>query len=153
MKLHKSLFFGFLYLTAASLTAQNIYIYSEQALEFGDFTVAEAGGTVTISSNGERSSSGTTQLLNSTYHPAVFRISTDNPNPMQVLVEITREALSNSEGTSMVLTSVSSATDVYMLQAGKPTKIVIGGTIQMNSQNFSSGAFFGNISITVTRNE
>lgn len=153
MKLHISLFLVFLYLMAANLTAQNIYIYPEQALEFGDFTASDAGGTVTISSNGDRSSTGTTQLLNSTFHPAVFRISTDSTSAMEILVEVFREALINSEGTSMVLASVSPSSQIYILQAGKPVKVVVGGTVQIDSENFSSGAFFGNISITVTQNE
>ncbi len=152
MKPLKTIFLGLLFLIAANLSAQNFYIYPEQALEFGDFIVAGTGGTVTVTNSGMRSSSGTIQLLNSEYYPAIFTISTDNPAPINIIVEVSREALINSEGTTMMMASVSTIADTYTIQIGKPVQIKIGGTIQVNSGVFSPGEFQGNISITVSPN-
>lgn len=152
MKPLKLIFLGFLFLTVGNLPAQNIYIFPEQPLEFGGFSVANAGGTVTISNSGERFSSGTVQLLNSNYHPAIFQISTDNTTPVEVIVEVSREPLMNTEGTAMIIASVSDIADTFTIQAGKPVKVKIGGTIQMNSGDYSPGTFNGNISLTVIPN-
>lgn len=152
MKPLKMIFLGLLFLLAANLSAQNIYIYPEQALEFGDFIVADNGGTVTVTNTGMRSSSGTVQLLNSEYYPAIFTISTDNLTPIGIRVEVSKEVLMNAEGTAMMMASVSPTANTYTIQAGKPVQVKIGGTIQMNSGVFSPGEFQGNISITVNPN-
>lgn len=152
MKPLESLFLGLLFFMAVNLPAQNIYIFPEQALEFGAFTVAEAGGTVTVSEAGERSSSGTIQLLNSDHHPAVFTISTDHPTPIEVIVEVLREPLVNADGTAMLMASISPAEETYILQAGKPVQVKVGATIQLNSGANSAGEFQGNVSINVIPN-
>ncbi|HER39720.1 MAG TPA: DUF4402 domain-containing protein [Salinimicrobium catena] len=152
MKPLKSIFFGLLFFLSATLSAQNIYIYPEQPLQFGAFTVAAAGGTVTVSAAGERTSSGTIQLLNSEHHPAVFTISTDHPTPIEVIVEVSREPLINSDGTAMLMASISPAEETYILQAGKPVQVKVGATIQLNSGANSAGEFQGNVSINVIPN-
>ena len=152
MKPLKMIFLGLLFLLAANLSAQNIYIYPEQALEFGAFTVGEAGGTVTVSEAGERTSSGTIQLLNSEYHSAIFTISTDQSTPIEVTVEVSREPLVNADGTAMIMASVSPAAETYILQAGKPVQVRVGATIQLNSGANSAGEFQGNVSINVIPN-
>ncbi len=149
MKLLKNIFFGLLFFLVVNLSAQNIYIYPEQALEFGAFTVAEAGGSVTVSESGDRSSSGTIQLINSEHHPAIFTISTDYPTPMEVIVEVSREPLVNAEGTAMLMASVSPVAKTHIIQAGKPVQVKVGATIQLNNGAHSAGAFQGNISIHV----
>lgn len=152
MNLLKKVFLCLIFLVVTNLPAQNIYIYPEQPLEFGDFTVAEAGGTVTVSNVGMRSSSGGIQLLNSVHHPAIFRVTTDHPEPIEVLVEVSREVLVNAEGTAILMASVSPNARTYIVQAGKPVQVKVGGTIQMGSGVSSPGEFQGNISITVIPN-
>ena len=152
MKPLQLLFLGLLFFTAGNLVAQNIYIYPEQSLEFGNFTVPNGGGTVPITDSGDRYSTGTIQLLNSIYHPAIFQISTDNITPLEVIVEVSREPLVNSEGTAMIMASVSPVADTYTIQAGEPAQVKIGGTIQMNTSDYTPGKFQGNISITVIPN-
>lgn len=152
MKPLKSIFFGLLFFLAGTLSAQNIYIFPEQALEFGAFTVAEVGGTVTVRESGDRTSSGTIQLLNSEYHPAIFTISTDNPTPVEVIVEVSREPLVNADGTAMLMASVSQMAEKYILQSGKPVQVRVGATIQLNSGANSAGEFQGNVSINVIPN-
>lgn len=152
MKQLESIFLGFLFLISGELLAQNFYVYPSQALEFGVFTIAGKGGTVTISDTGERSSSGTVQLLNSNFHPAIFQITTDSTAPIEVFLEISVEVLTNAEGTATLRTSVSPVEKTYILQEGKPVQVKVGATIQLNSGANSSGEFQGNISINVFPN-
>lgn len=152
MKPLKWIFLGFLLLTAGELLAQSIYVYPLQALEFGNFTVAGKGGTVTISNTGERSSSGRVQLLNSNFHPAVFKITTDSTVPIEVFVEVSMEVLMNTEKTAILRPAGPTVEKNYIIQAGKPIQIQVGATIQLASGTISSGDFQGNISLTVIPN-
>lgn len=147
---------GFLLLLVTNLMGQNIYVYADQELNFGEFYLSNnARGEVTISKTGDLTSSGNINLLNSTHHPAVFMISTDSLEPIKVEVEAFVQKLHNQEGNEMYITLLSFEPMVYLLQAGFPVQISVGATLILNSAiASSSGNYRGSISLSVnTLNE
>lgn len=141
----------FLSLMAVTSPAQNIYITTEQDLNFGEFFMSgPAGGTIQISDSGAWNSSGEIQLLNPSHQPAVFLLSTDSPTPVEVQVETPSTNLTNAYGKKMILQLNSPGFTSHTIRLGVPKRITLGGTLSMDAEiGNSPGAYSGSILIRV----
>lgn len=147
---------GLMLFVFTNTTGQNIFVYAEQELNFGEFYLSnDSRGEISITHTGEWTASGNINLLNSTHHPAVFIISTDSRVPIKVEVEAFVQKLRNPKGNEMQINLQNFKPLVYILQAGLPVQIVVGGTLIVNSKAASSsGDYRGSISLSIhTLNE
>lgn len=131
----------------------DVQVSTEQFLNFGAFTVGDAGGTVNVDHTGTRTWTGDVTLLNlggpvtpalfdvyvnpgtlvTISHPASFELLGDNGNKIYL------EVNSYSTGQNFISTSA----------AEVPNSIYIGGTLQLgNSQANPPGKYSGTITIT-----
>lgn len=153
MSLSKSLLFVLLFFICAIARSQKIYIAVEQDLFFGDFYLSSGtdSGTVTLSNNGEWSSTGNIHQLRSNHQPAVFNISTESQTPINVGVEIMTGNLINPNGYAISLDPKDSGIQFYKVQRGFPVRITIGGSLKIIPKNeYYQGDYQGNISIRGT---
>lgn len=141
----------FLALVSRISIAQNIYISTEQELNFGDLYLSgTAGGTISISSTGEWTSTGEVHLLNPLHHSAAFVLSTDSPTPVQVQVETPLTILTNQKGNKMSLQLDATGSTQHTLQQGFPKHISLGGTLTIDPDSKSSpGDYNGSVLIRV----
>lgn len=151
MKPLKIFFIGLFSSLAGNLMAQNISVHSEQELSFGTFYFSEGtGGTIKISDRGEWSSSGNAHLVIQNHHPAVFIISTDSPEPIDVQVETFAQAMQSPAKQNLYL-SLDKLPSIYTIQAGSPVQIILGGLLQIDPNTTTiSGSYNGDVSLRVT---
>ena len=102
----KHLLYGciFLPLIYFSINAQemppspiSVTVNTSQNLSFGDFSQGSTGGTVTVSYNGVRNSTGEIILLNGTVTPARFDV-TANPGTLITIVNGSNATLNGDNG-------------------------------------------------------
>lgn len=125
-------------------------MYAEQELKFGEFFVSNnSSGSVTVSSNGDWSSSGNVHLLGATQQPATFIISTDNSTPVTVQVQAFALRFQNPAGEEIPFRLSTVEPSVYTVQAGSPVRVKIGGTVDISPETSSMGHFSGRISLSV----
>lgn len=150
MKVLTPVSFIVFFLMVGNLTAQNIFIHGEQELQFGDFFLSEnKGGTIRISNTGQRSFTGGVNLLSANYSPAIFNISTDSQAPIEVEIDAYIENMINAEGAEMPLEVNETHHKVYTLEAGKPLRLFIGGTLKIDpGVNQSLGSFKGVVTLS-----
>lgn len=142
---------GLLLLIVTNTMGQNIYVYAEQKLNFGEFYLSnDSRGEITIAKTGDWTASGNINLLNSSHHPAVFNISTDSPVPIKVEVEAIVQKLYNSKGNEMQITLLNLEPSVYTIQANFPAQILVGATLVVNPKvALSAGNYEGSILLSV----
>jgi hypothetical protein len=153
LNLLKPLLFVLLFLDGAVAQSQKIHIAVEQNLFFGDFYLSSGtdSGTVSLSNNGEWSSTGNIHQLLSNQQPAIFNISTKSKTPVTVRVEVITGNLSNENGYAISLHPEDSGIQFYKVKRGFPETISIGGTLRITPKNKNyQGNYKGSISITAT---
>ena len=153
MKLSKPLLFVLLFLVGAVAQSQKIHIAVEQNLFFGDFYLSSGtdSGTVSLSNNGEWSSTGNIHQLLSNQQPAIFNISTKSKTPVNVRVEVMTGTFINAKGNTISLHPEDSGIQFCKVKRGFPEIISIGGTLKITPKNKNyQGNYKGSISITAT---
>jgi len=153
LNLLKSLLLVLLFFVCSTARSQDIYITVEQNLVFGDFYLSSGtdSGTVSVSNNGEWSSTGNIHQLLSNHQPAVFNISTKSKTPVNVRVEVMTGTLSNENGYTISLNPQDSGVQFCKVQKGLPVTISIGASLEITPKNKNDqGDYQGNISITAT---
>ncbi|HSI70238.1 MAG TPA: DUF4402 domain-containing protein [Gillisia sp.] len=138
-------------LVAGKSFSQNIYISTEQELNFGDFYISGTGdATIMLSDTGQRSSSGNVNFLNNKHHPVTYILTTDNPTPLQVQVDTPTSVLTNAEGKKMSVRLNPTDNLIHTLQKDIPKRISLGGILTLDLETGTSpGNYSGNILITV----
>jgi hypothetical protein len=153
LKLSKPLLFVLLFLVGAVAQSQKIHIAVEQNLFFGDFYLSSGtdSGTVSLSNNGEWSSTGNIHQLLSNQQPAIFNISTKSKTPVNVRVEVMTGTFINAKGNTISLHPEDSGIQFCKVKRGFPEIISIGGTLKITPKNKNyQGNYKGSISITAT---
>jgi len=153
LKLLKSSLLVLLFLVGALARSQKIDIAVEQNLFFGDFYLSNGtdSGTVSLSNNGEWSSTGNIHQLLSNHQPAVFNISTKSKTPVNVRVEVMTGTFINANGNTISLHPEDSGIQFCKVKRGFPVIISIGGTLNITPKNKNyQGNYKGSISITAT---
>lgn len=151
MNLLKSVLFVLLFFACAVAQSQKFHIAVEQNLVFGDFYLSSGtdSGTVSVSNNGEWSSTGNIHQLLSNHQPAVFNISTKSQTPVHVRVDVTTGTLINANGYAISLDPKDSGIQFYKVQRGFPVTVSIGGSLKITPKNKNyQGDYQGSISIT-----
>lgn len=141
---------AFLCLKALPVFAQVPSVTTVQDLTFGAFTRGGNGGTVTVSSQGERSATGSVILLNlgESYHPALFDVTA----PAGTIISITNGPdvnLQGSNGGTMNLHVESSyPASPLIADPSGISRISIGGTLSVGDAATSPpGSYTGTFDI------
>ena len=153
MKLSKLILFVLLFFVCAIARSQNINIAVEQNLFFGTFYFSSGtdSGTVSLSNNGEWSSTANIHQLRSNHQPAIFNISTESQTPIIVGVMVITGTLNNANGHAISLNPQDSGIQFHKVQRGFPITISIGGSLKITPKNENyQGDYQGSISITGT---
>ena len=125
-----------------------------QGLSFGSFSQGPAGGTVTISGTGTRTSSGDIILLNLTplYTTALFDV-VGNPGTMVSLLSGSTAILTGSNGGSMLLTvGETNPVSPYVINTIPPlsTLMYVGGILTVGTPGSNPpGSYSGTFNITL----
>jgi hypothetical protein len=128
-----------------------------QILSFGAFYAGPSGGTVTVSSAGIRSSTGSVVLLGLGYpvSAAAFDV-VGNPGTLITILSSGPVTLSGSNGGSLTLNMAgTSPVSPFVLHVPYPgkTKLYVGGTLTVgNSGSNPPGAYNGTITIIFNQN-
>lgn len=145
--------FGLLTAHPAQLQAQTISVYPVQDMGFGAFIQGSSGGSVTVSHNGIRSSSGDLILANLgvPYFPAIFEIEAPKGTILSILNGPDTQ-LTGSNGGSITLSLGASDKGQSFTTTVEPpqrTSLQIGGTLTVsNPQNNPAGNYTGTFSVT-----
>ncbi|MCM8570152.1 DUF4402 domain-containing protein [Gramella jeungdoensis] len=129
-----------------------VEVNTAQFLNFGAFTVGDAGGTVSVDHNGTRTWTGDVTLLNNgTVSPALYDVYA-NPG---TIINITHPAsfeLTGTSGQKISLEINSYSTGNTFISTQNPTipnSVYIGGTLILGSSSANGpGNYSGTINIT-----
>lgn len=130
-----------------------IFVNPAQGLRFGAFTLGNAGGTVAVSSNGSRTSTGDVVLLQLgyTFAPAIFEVDA-NPGTLIQIMNGPSAVLTGSNGGTLLLTIGSSSTGTPFIATATPparTLVRIGGTLTVgNLLSNPAGQYSGMFNVT-----
>lgn len=124
---------------------------SSQALSFGRFA-AGAGGTITVTPAGARTSTGTVTLLTSTVTAAKFTNTDNTQKYASAAVIITLPAdnsvVLSSGANQMSLVSFTSNPSGTGFMSGGSLTITVGATLVVNA-NQPKGAYSGSVPVTI----
>jgi Domain of unknown function (DUF4402) len=124
-----------------------------QNLGFGAFSHGVSGGTISVSTSGTRSATGTVILLNLgfSFSAAVFRLVA-NPGTLITILNGSPVSLPGSNGGSLTLTiGASNPSSPFVIATIPPayTTMNIGGTLTVgNSVSNPPGSYSGTFDIT-----
>lgn len=156
---HTSHLIGFLLINLCSWAQENppipiqVKVSTSQFLNFGSFTVGNAGGTVSVTHDGTRSWSGDIQLLpfGPTVSPALFDI-TANPGTIIQIQSPPNIPLTGSNGGTINLNLDSYGIgQTFITNVNPPftTPVYIGGTLSIgNITTNPAGSYSGTVMIT-----
>lgn len=109
---------------------------TSQGLSFGTFYHGPAGGTITVTPAGGRTSTGSViPILSGSYTPALFEIS-GNPGTVVTILNGSDVYLAGSNGGSLKLTvGASLPTSPFILNLPNPqkTQLYLGGTLTIGN--------------------
>ncbi|MBI9039198.1 MAG: DUF4402 domain-containing protein [Bacteroidales bacterium] len=126
--------------------SQTIDITNTQNLNFGTFCQTDdAGGTVTVSNTGTRSSTGNIAPIGQSFSYAVFTITTDSVNQFSLQIDKPLISISGSNGGSMSLQIGTANPEFPSLVVGYPATVYIGGTLTIGTRSENpAGSYNGN---------
>ncbi|WP_343667969.1 DUF4402 domain-containing protein [Chitinophaga sp.] len=130
-----------------------IYVNPAQGLRFGAFTMGASGGTVTVFSDGSRSSTGSVVLLQMgvSFAPAIFEVDA-NPGTLIQIVNGSSALLTGSNGGTLTMTIGASSTGSPFIATATPparTLVRIGGTLTVgNILANPPGQYSGTFNVT-----
>lgn len=130
-----------------------VEVSTAQFLNFGAFTVGEAGGTVSVDFNGTRTWTGDITLLNTgaTVAPALYDVYA-NPGSIITITHPEIFELSGTSGQKIYLEINSYSTGKTFIStqnSGFPNSVYLGGTLTLGNISANQpGAYSGTINIT-----
>jgi spore coat protein U-like protein len=136
----------------ASLAQASVAIENVQSLSFGNF-VAGNGGSVTVSTNGNRNAGGVVLIPSSQGTAAQFTVSGD-PNATYTIQLPGNDVVSLTEsGNGMFVNNFTSTPSGAggQLGAGGSQALSVGGTLNVGSDQ-APGSYSGTFSVTVSYN-
>ncbi|MRR19482.1 DUF4402 domain-containing protein [bacterium] len=127
-----------------------------QPLAFGAFSPGAAGGTVTVSPDGTRSSAGDIVLLSMgfVYSPAMFYVRANLGTVLSVLVSPPVTLTGSGGGTLTLQTTGTLPASPFVITVPWPqqTTVLVGGILSVgNMASNPPGNYTGNFSITLIR--
>ncbi|NJW53340.1 DUF4402 domain-containing protein [Salinimicrobium oceani] len=157
---HYFTFSTFLLLLTTSIHAQenppipvSVEVRNAQGLNFGAFTVGDAGGNVIISSNGDRYGDTDVQLLNfgSVSHYAIFDVYA-NPGTLIQIQPIPDISLSGPLGSNVSLSIdpfIDTSTGQTFIISTNPHEVLVGGKLKIpNGAAGPAGNYSGTFTLT-----
>jgi len=128
-------------------------VYTVQNMSFGAFTQGNSGGTVTISTAGSRSVTGTITPLNFgvSYFQAIFEIDAPQGSVISILNGPNATLTGSNGGTMSLQIGSSSPASPFITTVAQPlrTSVSIGGTLTVGTPATSpSGLYNGTFYIT-----
>lgn len=140
--------------TSATVVAP-ISIAKVSDLSFGSFAAGSGAGTVTISTNGARTSSGVVEMGGA---PGAAEFDVTGNNGQAFTLSVTPTVLTNTTGSggeTMTFTPISTLTPTAATSGtvaggtvGAGTKVYVGGSLAV-SANQVAGAYTGTVAVTV----
>ncbi|MEA5004874.1 MAG: DUF4402 domain-containing protein [Rikenellaceae bacterium] len=124
-----------------------------QGLNFGSLYPVGSGGTVTISDDGVRSSTGSIVLFPSTYNECSFTMSTTRRNRTYYIYSLSIQSpitMTRSGGGSITLyLNTDGSNDGWSVSQRYPVTLYMGGTINVGSVTANPpGNYSGSFTIT-----
>jgi hypothetical protein len=137
--------------------AQIISVSNIQSLRFGAFSSGNSGGSVTIGPSGERTSTGSVNLLNlgAPFHESIFEIEVV-PGTVVSVTSGRNVVLAGSNGGQMTLAiSNSNLSSPFIASAAPPLTTVtkIGGTLTIGTSAASPPGNYSGIFYITFNNE
>ncbi|WP_084625561.1 DUF4402 domain-containing protein [Salinimicrobium xinjiangense] len=131
----------------------SVEVRNAQGLNFGAFTVGNAGGSVIISPNGDRTGDTDVYLLNlgASHHYAIFDVYA-NPGTLLQIQPVTNISLSGPAGSNVTL----SINPFYDISTGQtfitttnPQEVFVGGKLHIpNGDAGPAGTYNGTFTLT-----
>lgn len=130
-----------------------VEVRNAQGLNFGAFTVGNAGGNVIISPSGDRTGESDVYLLNmgATSHYAIFDVYT-NPGTLLQVQSVQNIQLSGPAGSNVTLSIdpyLDISTGQTFITSSNPHEVFVGGRLHIPNQNSGPpGSYSGTFSLT-----
>ena len=131
----------------------DVEVNTAQFLNFGAFTVGDAGGTVSVDYNGTRTWTGDVHLFSSgtTISPALYDVYA-NPGTILTITHPETFELTGTSGQKIILKIDSYSTGKTFIttqNANTPNSVYVGGTLILgNSAANGPGNYSGTINVT-----
>ncbi len=129
-----------------------LQVYGMQELNFGSFTTGSGGGTVVISPEGFRTSTGTVLLMGGFFNQAIFEVKLIPGRLVSIIlgpqIQLTRVGGGGSMNMQVGPTDKGTS---FVTTGGHPfiTRVNVGGTLFVgNEANNPSGNYEGQFSVT-----
>ena len=132
----------------------SIEVRNAQGLNFGAFTVGNAGGNVIISTNGDRTSDTDVQLLNlgGSYHYAIFDVFANPGTLLQVkpIADIPLSGPAGSDVTLKIDPFFDISTGQTFITRTNPQEVIVGGKLHIpNGAAGPAGSYNGTLILTL----
>lgn len=146
----------FILMFSMPLNAQ-VTLRIDQGLNFGSLYPAGSGGTVTISDDGVRSSTGSIVLFPSAYNVCSFTLSTPRRNRYYFVFNLDIQSpitMTRTGGGSMTLyLNTNGSNSGWSVTQRSPVTLYMGGTLNVGSVSTNPpGDYSGSFSITAHYN-
>jgi len=130
-----------------------IYVSTVQHLNFGDIILGPTGGTVTVHSDGTRTSTGDIVLGNfgSSYSPALIEVEANRGTLITILNGPDATLTGSNGGTMTMHIGLSYPTSPFVTTYNYParTLVYIGGTLTVGTSSANpEGAYSGSFMVT-----
>lgn len=144
---------GTFFLSCTALFSQTNTLIKVQDLNFGSFIPFNNGGTVTISTQGVRSASGSIALISSGPQPshAVFTFTASGRKRFRANYTVSPTVLTGPGGATMSVTfSPLSPLPPYDIRNGETLTINLGATLNVGNINANPpGTYNGSFTLTL----
>ncbi|WP_083961534.1 DUF4402 domain-containing protein [Salinimicrobium terrae] len=130
-----------------------VEVRNAQGLNFGAFTVGNAGGNVIVSPNGDRTGDTDVYLLNlgSPHHYAIFDVYA-NPGTLLQIQPVNNISLSGPSGSSVTLSIdlyLDISTGQTFITTTNPHEVFVGGKLHIPNQDAGPpGSYNGTFTLT-----
>lgn len=130
--------------------SQDYTVVQTQNLDFGVFAVKQ-GGSITISNQNVRTSTGDVLLLGSDYNCAAFNVTSTSTIPVMIQIDRPSADLIGSNGSSVILDCGLAQPQYPVVSLGAPAVFYLGGTLVLGPESANPpGTYTGNILLNIT---
>jgi hypothetical protein len=141
--------------STATVTAniiRPVSMNTQNGLSFADISVKKSAGTVVLSPDGNRATTGGTSIKSSVpSEPAAFTVSGE-PNAAYTISLPEASVLTNSQGSTMVVTKFTSLPAISgLIDANGQQELFVGGTLNVGN-NQAYGPYTGTMVVTIQYN-
>lgn len=141
------------FLKAQELPPRPMKLTTFQDLSFGAFINGNSGGTVTITPEGSRISTGDIYLANmgQPYYPAIFEVEALPGNIIHIILPVYATLTGPGGKITQLLINTSLPTTPFINSINPPSKtqVRIGGTLTVgNPLSTPAGNYYGTFSVT-----